>query len=1175
LAINNNLDPFVQDELANFKFYQDNPIRYAKEDILGYKYIVDNLVYILKNSIKTPINIGLYGKWGVGKSSILYLLEERLQQEDDLSMKFKFVYIDVWGLSSQSLKQELLLEFNNNVRKKSLHKAQTNQQITEKDIIERLYYTKQIDEDQKITLKTFIKKAKWYFPLYVLPLGVAAFAYIYDPKNTKNLTTITIIGSLITSVLAPSLFNLVDRFEKKIGMKVTIPKTESSQEFRKIFEEILYKVINKEDNQILVIAIDNLDRCDDDTVVEILGMIKTFLSIEGCVFLIACDDDAIIKHLASARKIQNNEYYNDANDFLEKMFQLVLRVPSINEQQLVTFVNYLANTLQIQIGPQVSEILIASKMYNPRKILRILNRLALLLKLAVDEEKIGNVSKGLVTQNTQFLSKLLVIRERYPAFYKELVLNSRLLEKFDRYLVGEEEQSKRIQEIIRNDDPQSSELVYFLRATMGINSPNVSAFLRLFEEKLDKTVSEADILVSETIDKGIGYAKQAIENMSSNEYKVIYTRALMNYLDKCIQREDFQAAADCLNIMLNISDQVPQELRQVFLFQFGRYISQNQMSKFISNNSFDVKKIFSLISQMPYGLDKYVITFLINNLVYDQTFNHIILQGFIDYKDVLNNDAYVDKINEKIEGLFLDNKDGDALKALNMMIKDTDIRRMFVRPFLISRMIERIDVNEPINIIESKAEIFLLTKESMSLEAKSFFLGKVGELLKVHKKGLSKDFLLVFKWLNRFTVDDYTTETASCIYDCSMPFIDKVDYSNKKRIMEPMISLSSHIDENKRRDLADNILKRIDNNKDFINIVEHTKKNDKLKSLNEMLLNVDKILVTKEIDLELLTYMLKNSTEEKKEKIGDFCIAIIQSRKRLERFKYTAGFSIRFFKESYLFFPITMTERICQTFMNAAKDRIQEAITAINHAEAKSEFPKEQFKDIQHTSLMNEQLGKKTSEESKKADILIRSAILYLVPSFYVFDRVDDIIKNQIIDMVINILAYHKELFNLKESLMVFVKCIEDEYLDKYISLRRRLDHTPVPTSCMDMIIMQLISKLRSELDTTDETSILLTENDRINDQSDIIYLFEFLTKLCEYKKMNEVNKNSFVKCILDQISKERTPMVQRISLAYLTRINLTEKEKEEIKNTILKVENESTNHDIKLVYEEAIKQMK
>jgi hypothetical protein len=43
---------------------------------------------------------------------------------------------------------------------------------------------------------------------------------------------------------------------------------------------------------------------------------------------------------------------------------------------------------------------------------------------------------------------------------------------------------------------------------------------------------------------------------------------------------------------------------------------------------------------------------------------------------------------------------------------------------------------------------------------------------------------------------------------------------------------------------------------------------------------------------------------------------------------------------------------------------------------------------------------------------------------------------------------------------------------------------------------------------------------------------------------MNEVNKNSFVKCILGQISKEKTPMVQRILLSYLTRINLTEKKR-------------------------------
>jgi hypothetical protein len=201
-------------------------------------------------------------------------------------------------------------------------------------------------------------------------------------------------------------------------------------------------------------------------------------------------------------------------------------------------------------------------------------------------------------------------------------------------------------------------------------------------------------------------------------------------------------------------------------------------------------------------------------------------------------------------------------------------------------------------------------------------------------------------------------------------------------------------------------------------------------------------------------------------------------------------------------------------------------------------------------------------------DALKKTAILSLVSSFYVFDKVDDAIKSQIINMIINISAYDKKLSKLHTSLMFFVECIEDKYYDKY-------HHTPVPISSMDMIIMQLISKLRSELDSADETLILLTENDKINDESNIIYIFEFLTMMYEYKKMNEINKNSFIKCILAQISDEKPPMIQRIYLNYLTRINLTEKEKKEVKNTILKVENESTNHDIKLICEEAIKQIK
>ena len=58
-------------------FSPDEPIIDSKKDVFDHKYFVNVLMYIMTNCT-TPINIALYGKWGVGKSTILNFLKERI-----------------------------------------------------------------------------------------------------------------------------------------------------------------------------------------------------------------------------------------------------------------------------------------------------------------------------------------------------------------------------------------------------------------------------------------------------------------------------------------------------------------------------------------------------------------------------------------------------------------------------------------------------------------------------------------------------------------------------------------------------------------------------------------------------------------------------------------------------------------------------------------------------------------------------------------------------------------------------------------------------------------------------------------------------------------------------------------------------------------------------------------
>jgi len=48
-------------------------------DLLGFDYLVDSLEIILTQPYLLPVTVGVLGDWGSGKSSLVYMAEERLK----------------------------------------------------------------------------------------------------------------------------------------------------------------------------------------------------------------------------------------------------------------------------------------------------------------------------------------------------------------------------------------------------------------------------------------------------------------------------------------------------------------------------------------------------------------------------------------------------------------------------------------------------------------------------------------------------------------------------------------------------------------------------------------------------------------------------------------------------------------------------------------------------------------------------------------------------------------------------------------------------------------------------------------------------------------------------------------------------------------------------------------
>ena len=432
-------------ELSDYQ--NDNSLKSINQDQFKHSHYVNVLSDILEKC-QTPFNIGLYGKWGVGKSSIVHMLKEKLETEEYCN-KYKYVEVNAWGLSGESLQQGILEEINSQLGKKDGIPAQ--------EIEDKLYNIKEVKYVNRI--KTLIPAAAIFAVIIaviiVIAIVVDGISDLFDPS--------------IIIILIPLVLIVIQLFLS--SSKRITPKTISTLQFNKIYK----KLVETQKGKKFIVVIDNLDRCDDKIAVDLLGIIQTFMVEPNCINILTCDDDAIIKHL---RGVKGTDYTErDGNEFLSKFFQLTLRIPPFIGENLEKYADKLINKRSITFHDSVKSILISGAIENPRKINQFMNNAVALYRLAKYKEDDGKLTKGIITDHTDVLVKMIIIRHEWPLFHKELEKNPRLLQD-----AAERQQWTKLN--YRQINLQMEGLEKFLDKTMDtkVDDAVISAFLRLNQE---------------------------------------------------------------------------------------------------------------------------------------------------------------------------------------------------------------------------------------------------------------------------------------------------------------------------------------------------------------------------------------------------------------------------------------------------------------------------------------------------------------------------------------------------------------------------------------------------------------------------------------------------------------------------------------------------------------------
>ncbi len=294
------------------------------EDLLGYTVHASLLKSVVTNENNLPVTVGLYGDWGLGKTSILKILEQELKKDDDSVV----VYFDGWSFESfDDAKMALIQGIVDGLEKEEKFSAKVGDKI----------------DDLKAAFKKLRKSIDW---MRILKITAKAAIPIATAASTGGASAII---PLLLNAFKANRENLQDlltgeraeEFLKTVLGRNDDEKYAAVREFRNDFEDL----IEKSKQGKIVILIDDLDRCLPRHIIENLEAIKLFLNVPKTAFVIAADSYIV----SNAIKSEYREIIDAAQEdrprlgdsYMEKFIQLPYRIPALSPKEVETYVTLL------------------------------------------------------------------------------------------------------------------------------------------------------------------------------------------------------------------------------------------------------------------------------------------------------------------------------------------------------------------------------------------------------------------------------------------------------------------------------------------------------------------------------------------------------------------------------------------------------------------------------------------------------------------------------------------------------------------------------------------------------------------------------------------------------------------------------------------------------------------
>jgi CheY-like chemotaxis protein len=294
------------------------------DDSLGFDRIAGDLAeLIVSSAASTPFTLGIEAGWGQGKSSLMGRIERNLREHEWDALRVTTVSFNAWTAGDGDVLEGLV-----------------------KSVLDQL--------DEKILRRLARKR--------------------------HLISWLRALGVLVTHGLGVG--SIVDRLWTELHVD---PKTRN--EMRDLMANAMRQWRDKETvlghDRLLVIFIDDLDRCSPENVFQVFEAMKLYLDAPGLVFVVGFDagivSDAVLHEKKFSKELTGDRY-------LEKVIQIRYRIPLTSDSHTATLMEaYMRDSRTEDLFDQTAQTLVVERnTRNPRRIKRFIN--SFILEYQIDDE---------------------------------------------------------------------------------------------------------------------------------------------------------------------------------------------------------------------------------------------------------------------------------------------------------------------------------------------------------------------------------------------------------------------------------------------------------------------------------------------------------------------------------------------------------------------------------------------------------------------------------------------------------------------------------------------------------------------------------------------------------------------------------------------------------------------